>query len=108
MTTDESMAPHKPGNDSPLAVSKRVDLGLTVFLALGAVACLLPHVSILFVGVYWAVLVATAVFVLWSAVMPTSCMNGGLICSLVAMAVFFNAIGIALGASIRFVVSLFT
>ena len=52
--------------------------------------------------------VAIAVFVLWATVMPTTCMSGGLICSLVAMAVLFNTIGIVLAAVIRFVVSLFS
>jgi hypothetical protein len=67
-----------------------------------------PHSAISLVGLNWAAVVAVAVFFVWVTVMPTTCMNGGLICSIVAMAVLFNTIGIVLAAVIRFVVSLFT
>lgn len=40
--------------------------------------------------------------------MPTTCMSGGLICSMVAMMVLFNTFGILLAAAIPFVVSLFS
>lgn len=107
MTLDESKVPHEPSDESHAPSYEGVDWGLFIFLTLGVVALLLPHISISFVGLYWAGVVAVVVFVVWVTVMPTTCMSGGLICSLVAMAVLFNTLGIVLAAGIRFVVSLF-
>lgn len=87
---------------------KRFDGGLIVFLALAALVLLSPHIAIVFVGLYWAAVIAVGVCALWVTVMPTTCMNGGLICSCVAMAILFNTIAIVLGAIIGLVVSWFT
>ena len=106
MTTEELN--NEPSEELNAQNYEGVDWGLFVFLALGIVALLVPHISIPFIGLYWATVVAVAVFVLWLMVMPTTCMSGGLICSLVAMAIFFNTIGLLLAAVIRFVVSLFS
>lgn len=107
MTTDDSNATHEP-SDEFSAQTKGVDWALILFLSLGVAALLLPHISLPFVGAYWAAVLAVAIFALWVMVMPTTCMNGGLIFSLVAMAVLFNTVGIVLAAAIRFAVSLFT
>lgn len=108
MTTDESNTYGERSDELRPQNYEGIDWGLIVFLTLGIAALLLPYISIPFVGVYWAAVVAIAVFVVWVTVMPSTCMNGGLICSLVAMAVLFNTIGIVLGAAVRFLVSLFS
>ena len=108
MAAEELNGPDAPSKGLNAPNHDTVDWGLIVFLALGIVALLVPHISIPFVGVYWAAVVAVAVFVLWGTVMPTTCMSGGLICSLVAMAIFFNTTGLVLAVVIRFVVSLFS
>ena len=83
-------------------------LGLYLFLVFAIAALVLPHAALLFWGVYWAALAACIVFVVWFGVMPTTCMNGGLICSLVAIMVLFNTVGIVLVALVKFTVSLFS
>lgn len=98
MTTDESNACGEPSEVLPPQTYEGIDWGVIV----------LPYVSIAWVGLYWAAAGAVGVFILWVTVMPTTCMNGGLICSLVAIAVLFNTIGFLLGAGVRFVVSLFS
>ena len=108
MTLDESKVPLEPSDESQAPSNEGMDWGLVIFLTLGVVALLLPHISIPFVGLYWAAVVAVVVFVVWVTVMPTTCMSGGLVCSFVAMAVLFNTLGIVLAAGIRFVVSLFS
>ena len=108
MAINELNSPGDPSREPKTRNHEGVDWGLFVFLALGIVALLVPYISIPFVGVYSAAVVAVAVFVLWVMVMPTTCMSGGLICSLVAMAIFFNTIGLVLAAVIRFLVSLFS
>lgn len=87
---------------------KRFDWGLLLFIALGVAALVSPHCAILFAGLYWAAVVAVGVCALWVTVMPTTCLNGGLICSFAAMAILFNTIAIVLGAIIGLVVSWFT
>ena len=101
MATTNPNATTKPASD------RRLTLGPLLFFVLANVAFWLPHIMTSFVGVYWAALVAVVVFTLWVSFMPTTCMNGGLICSMVAMLVLFNTVGILLAAAIRFVVSLF-
>ena len=108
MVTDGSNAPDGPSSGQPSANDRTVDWGLLVFLALAALALVLPHASLSFVGVYWAALVAIAIFVLWFKVMQTTCMSGGFICSVVAMMVLFNTIAIVLVAMVRFVASQFS
>ncbi|QDU12113.1 hypothetical protein V202x_55380 [Gimesia aquarii] len=105
MVTEKSNTCSEPSDEVPAQSYEGIDWGLAIFLVLGVVALLLPHVSIPFVGVYWAAAVAVVVFVVWNTVMPTTCMSGGLICSLVAMAVIFNTLGIVLAVVIRLIVS---
>jgi hypothetical protein len=89
----------EPGGGLPSASHGPVDYGLYVFFALGVLAVAAPQLSFIFGGPYWAALAAIAVFVLWISVMPTTCMSGGLYCSLVAMAILFNTLGIVLFAA---------
>jgi hypothetical protein len=100
------MATAKPNTTGKPSSVLHLALGLLLFIVLANVAFWLPHVFTAFVGVYWGALVAVVVFVLWFGFMPTTCMSGGLICSMVAMLVLFNTIGVLLAAAIRFVVSL--
>jgi hypothetical protein len=82
------------------------DLGLYVFVALAFVALLTPGVTAAVWGVYWAAVIGILVFILWVFTMPTTCMSGGLVCSLAAMAIFFNAAVMLLLALVRFLFSL--
>lgn len=108
MTKDQANASNERSEQLPVPDYEGMDWGVLIFLVLGVVALSLPYIATSFVGGYWAAAVAVAVLVLWFAVMPTTCMSGGLICSLVAMAIMFNTIGFVLVAAIRFVVSLFS
>jgi hypothetical protein len=106
MTTDDSVTSHEQDNGFPGPNNDGVDWGLLVFLTLGVAALLSPYALIPFVGVYWAAAAAVGVLLVWFAVMQTTCINGGLICSLVALAILSNTIGIVIGATIRFAASL--
>lgn len=88
--------------------SPGMDWGLLQFVALGSLALVLPLVVALFTGVFWAAAVAMAVCVLWFTRMQTSCINGGMICSLMAIAVMCNTTGLVLAAGLRFLTSLTT
>jgi hypothetical protein len=72
--------------------------GLAVYLALAVAAVLTPHVVAALWGVYWAATVATVVFGMWVSTMPCTCMSGGLLCSLVAMVIFVNAVVLLLAS----------
>jgi hypothetical protein len=108
MARDALNAQDEPDGELRSWERETVDWGLVVFLVLAVIALLLPHISISFGGVYWGAGVAVALFVVWGGMMPTTCMSGGLVCSLAAMLILFNTIGIVLAAIIRLVVSLFT
>lgn len=87
---------------------ERMQWGLIVFLALGMCAILTPHATVWVAGVYWGAVLAGVVLIVWVMVMQTSCMNGGLICSLVAMIILSNSLGIVLAAVVRYLVSTFS
>jgi hypothetical protein len=108
MTTDNSEGPVEPGKGLRSADHQPVEYRLLVFFALGVLAVAAPLIAFKFAGSYWAALAAAVVLVLWFSVMPTTCMSGGLYCSLIAMLIFFNTVGILLFAAIRFAVSLFS
>lgn len=108
MTTDNSEGPVGPGRGLRSADHQRVNYGLLLFFVLGVLAVAAPQLAFKFAGPYWAALAAVAVFVLWISVMPTTCMSGGLYCSLVAMTILSNTVVILLFAAIRFAVSLFS
>lgn len=98
----------EPGDQFPTQNERGIDWGFALFLVLGVVALLLPSLSIPFVGVYWAAVVVVIVLVVWFTVMPTTCMSGGLICSLVALVILSSTLGIVLIAVARFIVSFYT
>lgn len=108
MTNDELQTADGGGGEPPFANVQAVDCTLLALLALGVLALGLTHAAMVFLGVYWAGVAAVGVFVLWFSLMPTTCMNGGLVFSLVAMAVLCNTIGVVVAAAIRFVISLFS
>ncbi len=107
MTTDESNTCSEAIDDVPTHGYEGIDWGLIAFFLLGVTALGMPNISIAFLGVYWAAIVAVGIFAIWFTFMPTRCINGGLICSVVAIAVLVNTIGFVFGAVIRFVASLF-
>ena len=90
MTTEDSPNPETPG------------MSLRWFLVLAIFAFLTPFLVIPFLGLYWGAAAAIAIFVLWVYLMPTTCMNGGLICSFVATMLLVNTICMVLFAVIRF------
>lgn len=100
MSTDSS-EPKIPDSKLSSENSESAGIGLPSFLAFAVLAYLMPFVVITFFGVYWGAGAAIVLFVLWVYVMPTTCMNGGLICSFVAMMLFVNTIAIVIFALIR-------
>lgn len=108
MANAESNTPHERGDGPATQNSPGVDRGLLQFVALGSLALVLPLVVAVFAGVFWAAAVSMAVCVLWFTRMQTTCMNGGMICSLTAIAVICNTTGIVFAAGLRFVTSLTT
>lgn len=107
MNDGESKPTHKPSDGHPDQSHAGVDWGLIVISILAFVALLFPHFSNSFAGVYWAAAVAIAVWSFWVKVMPTSCINGGLIYSFLAITILLNTVGFMLIAIVRFVVALF-
>jgi len=104
MSTDNITPPHEP-NDQSLTLEKSgADWELIAFLALGLTAILLPFCLRPFVGIFWGALAAIGVNILWFKLMPTTCINGAFICSIVAMASLSNTIGFVLAAILRIVV----
>lgn len=97
-------------SDEPVASNgtspESTDHWLHVSLALALVALAAPHIVLWVCGVYWAVLVGLVVWIAWFATMPTTCVNGGFIFSLVGMSIALNATGLALLGVVKFVVSL--
>lgn len=106
MCNEPSHVPNDPVAKEHSLVHRRVDAGLYAFLALGTIALLSPHVVIVLAGVYWAALFAVILLVLWFSLMQTTCMNGGRICSLVAMMVLVNTVAIVLAASLKYLIQL--
>jgi hypothetical protein len=72
------------------------------FLVLAVIAFLMPFLVIPLFGVYWGAATAIVVFMLWIYLMPTTCMNGGLICSFVATMLLVNTICMVVFSVIRF------
>ena len=83
-----------------------IDRGLVVALVLAVVAIAAAPATLFIAGIYWAALVALAVFLLWTSTMPSSCMNGGFIFSLVMLALLGNVLGTSLMALAKLVISL--
>lgn len=92
-------------SDSP-QVTTRANSGIASYTLLAVVALILPHVLMRFAGDYAAAILAIAVSTVWVKFMQSSCLNGGMICALMSMAIVFNAVGFLLGALIRFARSL--
>lgn len=90
-------------SDNELRSEDRKSAGMSLFrfLALAVLAYLIPLVVISFLGVHWGAGVAILIFVVWVYVMPTTCMNGGLICSFVATMLLVNAIALVVAALVR-------
>jgi hypothetical protein len=106
MDDDSVQAASESPGDARCSVSRTWDVGLCVFLFLALVAILGPHIVAVVWGLYAAALVAIVVCVTWLVTMPTTCMSGGLVCSLAAMAILLNTIAVGLAALGRFVFSL--
>jgi len=108
MVTQDSNARDESNGGLTTVNHRSALLGLYLFLVFASAALVLPHATLLFWGVYWAALAACIVLAVWFGVMPTTCMSGGLICSLVAIMALFNTVGIVLLALVKFTVSLFS
>lgn len=100
MTTD-SNTPKVSENSLPAESQESPGIGQKWFLALAVLAFLTPFIVIPFLGVYWGAGAAIFIFVVWAYWMPTTCMNGGLLCSFVATMLLMNAIFMVVFAIIR-------
>ena len=100
--------PDESNRDLHTQDNATVDWGLIVVLTLGLIPLLTPLIAIQYVGIYWAAVVAVVVFLIWCFVMPTTCMNGGLIFSILAMSLLFNTAIIITTAAVTFLISLFS
>lgn len=99
-TTTSGQSNDLQGPPSP--DDKLVDWGALAFLVLAVVAYFAPYLSAIIIGPYWAVAVAIVVAVLWFRNMQTTCINGAMICSLVAFAIAGNMVSTAVIAIIHF------
>lgn len=81
-----------------MPMDRRRDAGLLIFILLAVVALAIPHLALVFFGVYWSALIAVLVFILWVRTMPTTCRSGGLICSLVMLSIVGNTAGLTIVA----------
>ncbi|MEI8018839.1 MAG: hypothetical protein WCH39_11620 [Schlesneria sp.] len=90
-------------SDNELRSEDRQSAGMSLFgfLALAVIAFLVPFVVVPFFGVHWGAGAAISIFVFWVYVMPTTCMNGGLICSFVATMLLVNAIAFVVATLVR-------
>jgi hypothetical protein len=70
-------------------------------LAIFGPAIVLPHV-----GLYWGALVYFTVAVLWLSTMPSTCMTGGLLCSMISMPIALAGLVVPLFAIGKFIMSL--
>lgn len=86
-----------------MPADRQQNTGLWVFMLLAVVAFAIPHVALIFFGVYWSALIAVLVLILWVRTMPTTCMSGGLICSLVMLCVVGNTAALTIVAIGRMV-----
>jgi hypothetical protein len=101
------MTARKSSESSPTQ-SGGTDWRLIAFVSIAIAALLGPHISLTFIGVYWSAALSVAIFAVWFSVMQTTCINGGMICSLFAMAILLNTIGLVFLAVVRLIVTLFT
>ncbi|WP_417393858.1 hypothetical protein [Gimesia chilikensis] len=100
--------PDESNRDLHTQDNATVDWGLIVVLTLGLIPLLTPLIAILYVGIYWAAVVAVVVFLIWCFVMPTTCINGGLNFSILAMSLLFNTAIIITTAAVTLLISLFS
>jgi hypothetical protein len=68
---------------------------------LAVLAFLTPFIVMPFLGLYWVAGVAILIFAVWASVMPTTCMNGGLIYSFITTMLLINAIFLVIFAILR-------
>ncbi len=66
------------------------DWGFIVYLLFVVGALTAPHLVGAVYGLYWAAAAGAGVVILWMATMPVTCMEGGLISSMIAMAILGN------------------
>lgn len=100
--------PDESNRDLHTQDNATVDWGLIVVLTLWLIPLLIPLFSFLYVGIYWAAILAVVALLIWCFVMPTTCMNGGLIFSILAMSLLFNTAIIITTAAVTFLISLFS
>ena len=77
------------------------------FLIFSVIAIVGPAVLAGIFGIYWGALAYFATAVVWMITMPCTCMNGGLIFSLMAMPIILGGLAVPLLAGIVYVVSRF-
>lgn len=99
--------PDESNRDLHTQDNTTVDWGLIIVLTLAIIAFLIPHISIFFGGIYWAAVLAVVVFLTWGFTMPTTCMNGGLIFSMIAMILLLNTFIFVAVAIVSFLEYLF-
>lgn len=84
------------------------DWGFIVYLLLAVGAITAPHVVAAMYGLHWAATTGAVVVILWSTTMPVTCMEGGLLSSMIAMAILCNAAVLIFASLARLVAPLFT
>lgn len=84
------------------------DLGLIVYLLLAVGAIIAPHLIGAVYGLYWAAAAGAGVVILWLATMPVTCMEGGFISSMIAMAILGNGAVLIFAVLARLIRPLFS
>jgi hypothetical protein len=83
------------------------DAGMIAYTICAAVAWGLPIAIGVSFSIYWASVLAVLIFVTWIFVMPCTCQSGGLLSSLVAMALFITTVGYLVVAGVAFIGTVF-
>jgi len=91
MPTEGDLPTESKQEPTPLS-RESAEWGLYIFLALAVGALALPFAVLPIIGVYWTAVIAVVVCIIWFRVMPTTCINGAFVCSLMAMMILVNAI----------------
>ena len=79
------------------------DLHGLLLLVFALAAITVPAISIVYLGIYWATLVYVLVAIVWLLRFGCTCMNGGLIYSVLAMPIVFGAGVISVIALVKYI-----
>lgn len=82
--------------------AKEEPFSLLIILGLFAAAIATPFIILNLFGIYWAALSSFIIMIAWFSKLPTTCIGGGLIFSLLAFPILLSGIGYPIFAGIDF------